>query len=408
MRVINRILPISIALFSVAIYLYTAAPFMLWEDAPRFLAAIITLGIAWPAEPVYVFLAHWFTYLPFGSVVFRVQLFSALLAGGSLLLLYRLVIRILKIPIPLHLTKKQLKKIRKSSYQHPELSIQRFTLPNEYTIMLAGIFSMSVLAFSYEFWSQAQNVETFILDCFIELVVLNLLLSELSYKTVFAIMAVIVFICGVATGTDPPVIASVFPLVLLVAWQWRVALGYKRLGFLFLFGIAGIVLAWSLLAIMELHNPLLNDANGLSLSGIWSVATGQGKNVYAPGLGIQNGLTWSPIVMLQDSWHYLVILWMNFTPFLLPVILAGGIYLYRAKRRIFFSLFLVVITNFILCSLYHSGNEEGWALQSDAIFAIFAGVGSFWLIRILAAKWPGINIRLRTVAILLLAFIPLV
>src|SRR6266699_1092394 len=98
MRSLNRILPISIALFSVAIYLYTAAPFMLWEDAPRFLAAIITLGVAEPAEPVYVFLAHWFTYLPFGSVIFRIQIFSALLAGGSLLLLYMLVIRILNRP----------------------------------------------------------------------------------------------------------------------------------------------------------------------------------------------------------------------------------------------------------------------------------------------------------------------
>src|SRR6266700_7277191 len=144
MRVINRILPISIALFSVAIYLYTAAPFMLWEDAPRFLAAIITLGIAKPAEPIYVFLAHWFTYLPFGSVVFRVQFFSVLLAGGSLLLLYRLVIRILKIPIPIQLTKKQLKKIRKSSHLHPELSNQRFSIPNASTVILAGIFSMLV------------------------------------------------------------------------------------------------------------------------------------------------------------------------------------------------------------------------------------------------------------------------
>src|SRR6266581_1565751 len=205
MRVINRILPISIALFSVAIYLYTAAPFMLWEDAPRFLAAIITLGIARPVDPVYVFLAHWFTYLPFGSVVFRVQFFSALLAGGSLLLLYRLVIRILKIPIPLHLTKKQLKKIRKSSYQHPELSIQRFTLPNEYTIMLAGIFSMSVLAFSYQFWSQAQNVNN-------------------------------------------------------------------------------------------------------------------------PSIGWSTGFTGSPTIILSSVWHYLVIAWMDFTPFLLPFIILGAAY----------------------------------------------------------------------------------
>src|SRR6266567_9531269 len=98
MRNTHRILVVVIALVCIAIYLYTAAPFMLWLDAPRFVAAIVTLGIALPAEPVYVFLAHWFTYFPFGSVVFRIQVFSALLAGGSLLLLYRLVIRILEKP----------------------------------------------------------------------------------------------------------------------------------------------------------------------------------------------------------------------------------------------------------------------------------------------------------------------
>src|SRR6266700_3286446 len=177
MRSANRILVIGIALACVATYLYTAAPFMLWQDAPRFLAAIISLGIAKPVDPVYVFLAHWFTYLPFGSVVFRIQIFSALLAGGSLLLLYGLVIRVLSRPsLPL-------KKNQVSLKQPP--------------ILLAGIFSMFVLAFSYQFWSQAQNIGTFILCCFIELTVLNLLLTEISHKKVFPLLAVVVSICGI-------------------------------------------------------------------------------------------------------------------------------------------------------------------------------------------------------------------
>src|SRR6266851_3602686 len=54
MRSVNRILVVGIALVCVAIYLYTSAPFMLWLDAPRFVAAIVTLGIALPAEHVYV------------------------------------------------------------------------------------------------------------------------------------------------------------------------------------------------------------------------------------------------------------------------------------------------------------------------------------------------------------------
>src|SRR5258708_7742637 len=141
MRTAHRFLVICIALACVAIYLYTAAPFMLWEDASRILAAIVTLGIASPAEPVYVFLAHWFTYLPFGSVIFRIQVFSALLAGGSLLLLYRLVNQILS--KPLSLGKKNKVPLKRTP------------------MLLARIFRMLGLALSYPFWSQSQNVGTF-------------------------------------------------------------------------------------------------------------------------------------------------------------------------------------------------------------------------------------------------------
>lgn len=389
-----QVLPVGIAIVIILIYLYTAAPFMLWEDAPRFAAAIATLGIGDPAEPVYVFLAHFFTYLPFGSIIFRIQIFSALLAGAALLLLYMLVIRILKLPNLPEKTRNQ------SNQQHD--------LPNQGIVILAGIFSMLVLAFSYEFWSQAQNIETFILDCLLELIVLLILLGNISHKTVFSALTIVVILCGVATGTDPPVIASVFPLVLSIAWRWREALGIKRLALLFFFGVGGIAMAWSLLAIMELHNPLLNEANGLSLSGIWSVATGQGKNVSAPGLGLQNGLTWSLTIILQDAWRYLVTLWMSFTPLLLPVILTGAYYLWRNQRRIFYLLLIVVITNFVLCSLYRTGNEETWTLQSDVVFALFAGAGFFWLTRILATKWLGVNIRLKYAAVFLFACIPLV
>src|SRR5713101_1049760 len=191
-KAISNYIVLGIALISVAIYLYTAT-FMLWNDAPRFLGAIITLGIANPAEPVYVFLAHFFIYLPNDPILFRVQIFSAIHAGRTLLLLYRFFISILEKPI-------LLRKKNQVPLKQPPL-------------LLAGIFSMLVLAFSYQFWSQAQNVETFIFDCFIELVVLNLLLSKVSHKTVFTISAVVVSICGVATGTDPPVIASIFPSI---------------------------------------------------------------------------------------------------------------------------------------------------------------------------------------------------
>lgn len=389
MRIANRLLVIGIAVICVVIYLYTAAPFMLWEDASRFVAAIVTLGIAYPSEPVYVFLAHVFTYLPFGSVIFRIQMFSALLAGGSLLLLYRLVIRILEKPI-------LLRKKNKVSLKQPPL-------------LLAGIFSMLVLAFSYQFWSQAQNVETFILDCFIELIVLNLLLSEITYKTVFAITAVVVFICGVATGTDPPVIASIFPSVFLVVWYWKAGLGKKRLFVLFLLGFVGFVLAWSYLPFAEIRKPQINYENGLTFQGLLHELIGnQWSNVYEPSIGLKNGITWSPTVMLTSAWHYFVMAWMDFTPILLTLIVLGAIYLWRYQRRIFIVLFLVVVTNFIFSSLYLSGNQESWYLQSDVIFAVIASAGYAWVIAIVSIRAPKLDLRFAQAGLLAIAFLPLI
>jgi len=386
-KAISNYIVLGIALISVAIYLYTAT-FMLWNDAPRFLGAIITLGIANPAEPVYVFLAHFFIYLPFGSILFRVQIFSALLAGGTLLLLYRLVISILEKPI-------LLRKKNQVPLKQPPL-------------LLAGIFSMLVLAFSYQFWSQAQNVETFIFDCFIELVVLNLLLSEIAYKTVFMKLAIVVSICGIATGTDPPVIASIFPSVLSVAWYWKAGLGKKRLFILFLLGLGGIVLAWSYLPIMASRHPLQNYMRELTVKGVWDIATGQDMNLYVPQVGLANGLTWSPTIMMTSAWQYLVMAWMDFTPIILPLIILGGVYLWRYQRRTFIAFFLVVITNFIFSCLYLSGNQESWFLQSDVVFAVFAGVGCAWIIEVISARIPKLDLRITQAGLLTLALIPLV
>jgi hypothetical protein len=126
---------------------------MLWQDAPQLTGAIESFGIAQPAEPVYVFLAHFFTYLPFGSVLFRIHLFNSLLAGITILLLYELVVAIILPAL------QSSAKNKKSQSQQDSKFTQQLRIA-------AGIFSMLALAFSYEFWSQAQNVETFILDCF--------------------------------------------------------------------------------------------------------------------------------------------------------------------------------------------------------------------------------------------------
>lgn len=389
MNRLRYLLPLLIALICTGIYLYTAAPFMLFEDAPRLLAAITSLGIAKPAEPVYVFIAHWFIFLPFGSVVFRIQIFSAITAGVTLIMLYQLVTHILRESTILRQNKNQ-------------VSLEKSTT------LQAGIFSMLVLGFSYQFWSQAQNVETFILTCFIELVVLNLLLKKVSKNKIFNVSTMLIGLGAIATGTDLPVIASVFPSMLLVLWTWKKYFKKKQFFILCLVGLIGIILAWSYLPFAASKNPLLKNVNGSTLEGIWDVATGGGSNAYDPTIGLINGLTWSPSVMTNSAWHYLVMLWTNFTPFLLPIIFLGAFYLWTTQRRIFYLLFLVISTNFTLSSLYFSGNQESWFLQSYVIFAIFAGIGYAWSIEILITRLPRGKFRIAQVGLFVISLLPLI
>jgi len=267
---------------------------------------------------------------------------------------------------------------------------------------------MSVLAFSYQFWSQAQNVATFTLACFSELCALNFLLIHFSYTTAFKRLAIIASICGIATGTDLPVIVTVLPSILLMIWSWRAGLSMKRFFILCLLGIAGIIIVWSYLPLSEIRKPFINDVNGSTFQGFWTVITNQGGSFNNALSGLVTGLTWSPIVMLTSAWHYLVMAWMDFTPFLLPLIVLGAARLWRKQRHIFLLLFLIVITNFIFSILYLSGNQESWYLQSDVIFAVFAGAGYAWITEIITTRVFKLHLRIVQAVLFLLAFIPLI
>jgi hypothetical protein len=364
------IIPLGLSLLVIIVYLSTAAPFMAWEDALDFVDASVNLGINNPPAPLYVFIGHFFTLFPFGSVIFRMQLFSALSASISLFLLYRIIVW----------TGEQITRNKTNINKNKQAFLDTEKI-NEKNIIFSGIFGVLALAFSYEFWSQAQNTEKFILECLVELLILYLITVALaSQKKVFPLLYVVFFILGLSTGIDP-VVLSFFPSVLLVLWQKRHDLNIKKLLLLGAAGLAGVVLVYSYLPIMSLRAPFLNWGRPTNLVAIWNVATGQGLN--AGG----NGFTGSADVFFASSWHFLTMLWLDFTPFILPFILLGGWYLWKKQKRLFWLLFLIILTNFVLSGLYHSGNQDLWYLLPDVSFAIYAGVGYLWLIRKLTKRW---------------------
>src|ERR1043166_4632231 len=67
---------------AITLYILTLAPTVTLVDSGELILAAKTLGVAHPPGfPLYVLLAHLFTWLPIGSVAFRVNFASAFFAA---------------------------------------------------------------------------------------------------------------------------------------------------------------------------------------------------------------------------------------------------------------------------------------------------------------------------------------
>ena len=74
------------------VYLHTMAPTVFPLDSAELATAAVSLGIVHgPGYPVYLLLAHLFTYLPVGDIAYRVNLLSAFASASTVFLLVYLL-----------------------------------------------------------------------------------------------------------------------------------------------------------------------------------------------------------------------------------------------------------------------------------------------------------------------------
>lgn len=118
----------AVAILPLLIYAYTAPRTIYLGDSPEFVMAVATAGIPHPpGYPTYMLLAKPFSLLPIGTLAFRVNIFSAVCASATLLLLFLIGRRL---------------------FGQLKLSDPRLTT------LAAALIPLS-LAFSDIFWSQA-------------------------------------------------------------------------------------------------------------------------------------------------------------------------------------------------------------------------------------------------------------
>ena len=93
---INRLTPgpLLVCLVLLVLYLSTASPSVGWRDGPEFADTSHTLGIAHPAGfPTFSLVSKLFTFLPLGSIPFRLTVFVALCGALCCGMLYGLIVR---------------------------------------------------------------------------------------------------------------------------------------------------------------------------------------------------------------------------------------------------------------------------------------------------------------------------
>ena len=169
-----------------AVYVFTLAPTVTYEDSGSFLAAAVHLGVAHPPGfPLWCLLAHAFTWLPVGDLAWRVHLCSAFFAALSTWLAFRVT----------------------------------FRLTNESTAALVAALALGV---SSVLWSQAVVAEVYTLNAFFTLLSVELVLGWQQDRRDRWLYAL-----AMATGlslTNHPMAAGVAS----VAALWVLAIDWRR------------------------------------------------------------------------------------------------------------------------------------------------------------------------------------
>jgi prepilin signal peptidase PulO-like enzyme (type II secretory pathway) len=88
-------LPFLIGILSLALYVRTLAPSLLYGDIAEFQTLSYTLGMTHPSGyPTQIIFGKLFTFLPFGDIAYRVNLMSAFFGALAVANVY-LIVRLL-------------------------------------------------------------------------------------------------------------------------------------------------------------------------------------------------------------------------------------------------------------------------------------------------------------------------
>ncbi len=376
------------------LYLVTLAPTVTFEDSGELISAAYTLGVPHePGYPLWTMIAHLFTWLPLGTVAFRVNLMSAAFTALAAALVAWAAMLVIDECAPA---------TRDGSAGQSAGAGRSAWLPalsgSEGILACGAAVAAGLLAATAETtWSQAIITEVYGLNA--ALVALLLLLTLLWTRATTPrgrtrLFYAICLVLGLGLTAHDTFIVLLPALALYAfAIERRLRPSWRRLAAgvgLFLVGL----LPYLYLPLAAARQPLMNWGNASTWTNFWRVVT---RRQYVTGghsgLGATLAELWTSVSLLGHQW----------SPVLLVLAIVAMIVLFSRHRPLFWlALVLIVltwpvitlITDFPTNTSDAFVNADNRALvsvfyiPSYLLLAALMGLGAWWLSTRVRA-WAG-------------------
>ncbi len=354
------------------VYLITVSPTINHRDSPEFIVSAFTLGISHPAGfPTYNLLAKAFTFFPFGSIAFKVNLFSVFFACLTLALLYATAIHFM-------------------ASIYPDEDRSRFMGP--------ALLSTGLLAFSGPFWFHSLVAEVYTLHSFFLCLILLLLLlwrekSDVRYLYVAALAY------GLSAGNHATV-AFILPAILVLYFCWNtrnIAGNLLTATLFFLIGFS----VYAYLPIRSLAEPAMDWGNPETLKGfLYHVTDRKDADTHFSYFRNQAGGADAAVVsfwksagaMVASLWHVVRAFLMDVSTHLTPLaaigFLAGAALCWKRNRPFFFFTLLIVAVN---AAFFVGWRKESY-FPSYIVVCLFTSLALFaFLFKLKKRKRVGVE-----------------
>jgi hypothetical protein len=382
---LRRLDPFAILAFTLPLFIYllTLAPSVTFFDSGEFITAVSSLGTAHsPGYPLFVNYAKPFTFLPFGSIAFRVNVATALSAALACYGVYLLTCHLLR---------------------DEELPFEAgFAASAKRLVALCAAVTFAVTA---RLWLQSNHDKPYPLLAFICVIVFYLmLLWRESYRAGTERPSYVylgAFLCGLGTGAHQ-IMVLMIPVYayLLISADWRVIFRVKELIIAFAFGILGFAIHLHLI-VRALQKPLLNWGDSQNVTQfLWNLLR-KGYPTEKPVRDLN--LLWSQVNAFNVPYE--------FTTAGLLLLLIGLAAFAVKKRDVVLSYLIGVLTFLLVIAGYFNTPLEMIFLTEEfftplyLLSAVFIGLGLFSVLREVAKKLPASLLASRPLGFGLLALL---